>query len=247
MRRRNRAAAALLGAVLLVAGASLAAATSSAAVGVGDSSSGEARPITDLVREADAAFDKGDYARARSLYDEVIRCGARDARVLGRLALLSSRGGDLDGSVRLYREALVLAPDDPDFLLELGRILVARKRYADAEALYRDMEERRIEPIRTHLGRAALLLAEGDLDKAGRFYRDVLRADHGNLEARIGMARVAHRLGLDRAARDQANNIVLDHPESREALSLKQEIDRALAPRMDPGASRIGDRGGNRV
>src|SRR5207245_10031109 len=65
--RRTRAAAALLGAVLLVAGASLAAAPSSAALGSGDCSSGQARPITDLVREADAGVDKGRYARAASL------------------------------------------------------------------------------------------------------------------------------------------------------------------------------------
>ena len=247
MRQRIRAAAALLGAVLLVAGTRRAAADPGPAVEAGDSSSGETRPIADLLREADAAFDRGDYPSARSLYDEAIRRGAGNARVLGRLALLISRDGDLDGSARLYRQALTVAPDDPDLMLGLGRVLVVRERYADAEALYRDMEERRIEPIRAHLGRAALLLAEGDLDKAGHFYRDVLRADPGNLEARIGTARVAHRQGLDRAARDQARNIVLDHPESREAFLLKQEIDRALAPRLDPGVSRLGDRGGNRV
>jgi tetratricopeptide (TPR) repeat protein len=239
------------------------------------------RPAADLLREADAAFEREDYAAARALYDRAVRAGAETVHALRRLALLESWDGDLEASIGHYRLALVLAPgdlevgleharvlswkndleesiaayrglrerhpDEPRVLLGLGQALAWKGRYAEAEALYADMVERRIAPIEAHLAHARALGWQGKLERAGSFYRDVLRADPGNLDARIGLARIHHWEGLNRVARAQVDNIVADHPHSKEALELQTTIHDALRPAGEASGFRYSDRDSNRV
>jgi pentatricopeptide repeat protein len=233
------------------------------------------------VQEADAAFAREDYARARALYEEAVRRAPRAIHPLRRLAMLQSWDGDLRASIENYRRALALRPadldlslelakvlsrnrqdaeaiaiyeglrathpDDPQLLLGLGQVLSRKGRYAEAEALYRDMVERKIEPIQAHLGRARILGWQGQNDLAESYYRDVLRADAANVEARIGLARVHHSQGLDRTARAQIDNIVIDHPSNGDAAELQKAIHQALRPRGELDASRTGDSDANRV
>jgi tetratricopeptide (TPR) repeat protein len=233
-----------------------------------------------IVREADAAFDRGDYHAARRLYQEAV-ASAQAVHTLSRLALLQSWDGDLRESVANYRRALALAPGDLDMSLDLARVLswqnellesiriyrdlralhpenarvllglgqalAWKGRFEEADAIYRDMEDRRLEPIEAHLGRARVQAWSGDLDRAEHFYGDVLRADPGNVAARIGLAQVKHWEGLDRAAKAQSENIVLDHPDNREARELKQRVEEALRPYGNLDGYRFSDNDSNRV
>jgi len=239
------------------------------------------RPLAEIVREADAAFARGDDRTARALYEQAVFLDGTALHPLRRLALLQAKDGDLRAAVATYRRAVALAPEDLDLALELAaalsaknevgdaidlyqrlrtahpddarvllglaKELIRKQRFDDAEEILAGMEERRLDPIGAHLARARILILRGDAEHAERFYRDVARADPGNLEARIGLARMQHQQGLDRKAREQADNIVLDHPESREARSLQQEIHLALRPRIDLEPVRRSDDGGNRV
>jgi tetratricopeptide (TPR) repeat protein len=155
--------------------------------------------------------------------------------------------GDASRARDLFEDALHLRPDDPRAMVGLGRALTARRRYVEAEALYRDMENRRIEPLQARLGRARLRGLQGDHAGARQFYKDVLQADPGNVPARLGLVSEAHALGLDRAALPQADNLVLDHPESVEARALLQQIRDDQAPRLEIEPVVRTDDGGNRV
>ncbi|HEU4402038.1 MAG TPA: tetratricopeptide repeat protein, partial [Candidatus Polarisedimenticolia bacterium] len=239
------------------------------------------RPAGDLVLEADAAFARQDYARARTLYERAVAGGAASVHTLSRLALLQSWDGDLSEAIDNDRRALALAPADLDLSLDLARVLTWKNdlgeaihiyedlrarhpeeprvllglgqalgwkgRYVEADDLYRDMEQRRIDPIAAHLGRAHVAAWKGDYDAAAHFYGDVLRADPGNFDGRLGLAELHHWQGLDRTARAQADNLVLDHPESREAQKLRQEIHESLRPHAGLDASRQSDNDSNRV
>jgi pentatricopeptide repeat protein len=239
------------------------------------------RPVAEILKDADAAFARQDYAAARALYEQAVRLQPDSAYALGRLARLQSWDNELDASVANYRRALALAPgdfdlrlglagvlaskrdygeaidlylalqkthpDDAGVLLGLGNALAATGRYAEAETIFKDMEDRRIEPVKAHAGRARLRGWQGNLDEAEHFWRDILRADPGNLDARIGMAYVHHWQGLDRTSREQAENILLDHPESQDAKDLKRTIERSLRPRGIADAWRYSDDESNRV
>jgi tetratricopeptide (TPR) repeat protein len=164
-----------------------------------------------------------------------------------RRAEESLRNGDASAARDQFQAALVERPDDPRALLGLGRALTERRRYNEADALYRDMETRHIEAIEARLGRARLRSLQGDHEGARRFYRDALQADPGNLEARLGLAREAHAQGLDRTALAQADNLVLDHPESEAARALQREIHDGLRPHVTLEPLATSDDGDNRT
>jgi tetratricopeptide (TPR) repeat protein len=199
------------------------------------------------------------------------RIAARTAPVFLLLALLAAAGGpaaadggEAPGEAVAEAEGLLAAgrydeaiasferlraawPDDGRILHGLARSLAGKRRYRAADEVYRDMEERRIDPVMAHLERAHLWVKRGDLVSAERAYRNVMQAEGGNLEARIGLARVKHLQGLDRAALDQARNIVLDHPENEEARLLLADIEAALRPTLDIEPIRFDDGSGGRV
>jgi pentatricopeptide repeat protein len=165
---------------------------------------------------------------------------------LGLAGVLASTH-DFSESLALYRKLREDHPDDARILLGLGNTLTRAGRYADADEVFKDMEDRKIEPVQAHIGRARLRGIQRRLSEAERFWRDVLRADPGNLDARIGMAYVHHWQGLDRTAREQAENIVVDHPESQEARELKETIRSDLRPHGDADGLRYSDIDSNRV
>jgi len=155
--------------------------------------------------------------------------------------------GDALRARELFEQALQMQPDDPRALIGLGRALTARRRYVEADALYRDMEDRHIASIDARLGRARLRSLQGDHQGARQFYKDALQADPGNLEARLGMAREAHAIGLNAQALPQADNIVVDHPGNAQALALQKTIHDALSPRIEFAPSVQEDDAGNRL
>lgn len=155
--------------------------------------------------------------------------------------------GEASKARDLFEAALHARPDEPRALLGLGRALLARRRYVEAEALYADMENRHIAAIEAHLQRARIRSLRGDHEGAKRFYHDVMQADPSSLEARLGMAREAHAQGLDRVAISQAETLVQDHPDSAEARALRDSIRDTLRPRLEFEPSHRTTSGGDRV
>jgi pentatricopeptide repeat protein len=71
-------------------------------------------------------------------------------------ALAGGHYGEAIASFEILRASW---PDDARVLKGLARALTARHRYRAADEVYRDMEDRRIEPILAHLQRAHLCSA----------------------------------------------------------------------------------------
>jgi hypothetical protein len=132
-------------------------------------------------------------------------------------------------------------------LLDAGRQLETRRHWAAAEAHYINMERERMAPIQARLGRARVRARLGDHEGAARFYQDVMQADPRNVEARLGSAREAHALRLDRKAIPQIDTLVLDHPENQEARLLQREIHLDQQPSVEASPAFQDDNGGNSV
>lgn len=162
----------------------------------------------------------------------------------GKAAL---ENGDASQARELFEAALQLKPEDPEALTGLGQALTARRRYVEAEALYLDMETRKIVPIEARLGRARLRSLQGDHEGARKYYRDVVQADPSNLEARLGMVREEHVLGLDNQALPQIDSLVQDHPESDAARRLQKRIHDDLRPHVGIAPEVRHDDVGNRL
>ena len=233
-----------------------------------------------VVGEADAAFDRGEYRRARSLYRRAVEIHPDNPHALRRLALLQTWEGELKRAAASYERALALEPDDvelaltladiltrmgepkraiplyeklravdptaPRILFGLGRALIQDGRLDDARALYQEMEKGKIEPIAAHMARARVLILQDSLERARGIFGEALRADPGNLQARLGIAEVNHLLGLNRAALAQVDDIVTVHPEDPGAARLQQDIHHSLAPRAHFEGERVDDDDGTR-
>ena len=206
-----------------------------------------ARSIEAILRDADDALARGDLKEAIAGYRRALALapGNLDA-ALGLAGALRAKE-DVQEALPMYEALRGDHPDDPRVLLGLSEALIEKRRYARADAILQGMEEGRVEPIKAHLARARIQVLEGNIAEAEHFYRDVARADPGNLEARIGLARMLHEQGLDRKAREQADNIVLDHPGSAPARDLQREIHRDLDPKIEILPVRRSDDGGNRI
>jgi tetratricopeptide (TPR) repeat protein len=189
----------------------------------------------------------GDLDDSIAHYEKALELAPRDFDLNLEHAKVLAWDGRYPESIACYEELRPGHPDDARVLLGLGQALGWAGRYADSDAVYRDMEARQIEPIQAHLGRARLLAWQGKLDEATDDYRDVLKAEPGNLDARIGLAQVNHWRGQDRQAQAQIDNIVVDHPESRDAKQVQQEIHDALRPTAGVEGFRFSDNESNRV
>lgn len=109
----------------------------------------ERRPVIDKPTQAhiagmrgDVAFERGEYARARELYEAALALAVR-APLLAKLAQWHWRTGDFDEAERRYAEARELMPDDALEArawvdLQLGLMDLERGRYDDAFGHYRD-------------------------------------------------------------------------------------------------------------
>ncbi len=189
----------------------------------------------------------GDLDDSIANYEKALALAPGDFDLNLEHAKVLAWDGRYQESIARYGELRSSHPDDARVLLGLGQTLGWAGRYADGDAVYRDMEARQIEPIQAHIGRARLMAWQGNLDGATDAYRDVIKADPGNLEARIGLAQVNHWRGQDRQAQAQIDNIVVDHPDSREAKQVQQEIHDALRPVAGFEGFRFSDNESNRV
>jgi tetratricopeptide (TPR) repeat protein len=189
----------------------------------------------------------GDLGESVENYRRAITMTPDDFDLRLELARVLTWKNDLGEAIDVYQGLRQKRPEDARVLLGLARAFGWKGSYAAADAIYVEMETKHIDPIKAHVGRGDLLAWQGDYVRAAHMYRDALRAEPGNLEARISQTRLEHWQGLERAAHAQADNIVLDHPESREARALQRDINETLSPRAAADAWRFSDNDSNRV
>lgn len=108
------------------------------------------RTSKDLVRSADKARDRKEWARAAKGYAEAIASGRVNPGVRVQLGHALKEMGDLDGAEAAYRQFLAGYPENADIHLQLGHLFNRKGDLATASTFY----ER------------ALALAPGDADIA---------------------------------------------------------------------------------
>ena len=76
-----------------------------------------------LLRAADAARDRSDWAPAAKLYARYLRHNTADARIWIQAGHAEKESGNLTAARDAYQRGHLLLPDDPDANLQLGRLL----------------------------------------------------------------------------------------------------------------------------
>ncbi len=148
------------------------------------------RDVAQIVQEADAAFAREDFKKAKTLYAQAARLQPDHLRVLHRLALLQSWDNELEASAGNYRRTLALAPDDFDIRLGLARVLSWKHDFDEAIALYGTLRGERPDDARVLLGLGNTLSWAGRYAEADAVFQDMEARKIEPIQAHAGRARL---------------------------------------------------------
>jgi tetratricopeptide (TPR) repeat protein len=88
----------------------------------------------DMVNEARAAIEAGDYAAAMASLTEVLSQNPGNADALNLMGFASRKSGDMDGAARYYEAALAVDPSHLGALEYQGEMFIQLGDIAAAEA-----------------------------------------------------------------------------------------------------------------
>jgi Tfp pilus assembly protein PilF len=155
-----------------------------------------------LFEKAQRSLDNGRHREAASLLKDMVNIDPRDFQAWTELGTAYLMGGEIDDAERAYRRAIQEKPTFALALLNLGRLLITQKRYADAIDPLVAATEARPDSADAHflLGQTYLNLKLGS--KAVPHLNEALRLDpQGKADAHLLLAALYNAAGLkDRAA-----------------------------------------------
>jgi tetratricopeptide (TPR) repeat protein len=151
---------------------------------------GTERPVADIVKDADAAFAREDFKRAKTLYAVAAELKPDHVRAVHRLALLQSWDGELQASADNYRRALALAADDFDIRLGLARVLSWKHDFGESIRLYRQLREAHPDEARVLLGLGNTLSWARRYADAESVFKDMEERRIEPIQAHAGRARL---------------------------------------------------------
>ena len=99
-------------------------------------------PLCAQQREADEAWNQGNFDAARAGYEQVLRQDPAAARANLRMGLMLSWEGKLDSALTLIARARAAQPDDVDMRLAEAQVRSWKGDFSTAEHLYRGILER---------------------------------------------------------------------------------------------------------
>lgn len=140
-----------------------------------------------FLRRGNLKFLLQKYDDAKSDYEESIRLKANHIDAFIRLALLEEVRKDLDAAIMRMSDAFRFAPQDPEILFQLGRLLYNRNTGNDmtlAEQAFRGAIQFNPNHSNALFSLATLLERGGDKQDALGFYRRVLQLNPDNEEVR---------------------------------------------------------------
>jgi tetratricopeptide (TPR) repeat protein len=147
-------------------------------------------PLAAQQKEADTAWNQGNYEGARAGYLRVLQQSPSAARANLRIGLMLSWKGKLDSALVFIARARASDPADIDMRLAHARVRSWDKQYDRAIALYDSLLAERPDLRDAELGKAQTLSWAGRLDEAEAIYRSMITKKPSDREALLGQAQV---------------------------------------------------------
>lgn len=203
-----------------------------------------AAPVTGAagqVLRADSAFVAGDFARARTLYEQVLAADSLNERALWRLALLDSWDGHLDRSLQRFARARRLDPTNTDLMVAEARVLSWAGRTGDAVTVYDSVLVKDSSRVDALAGRAQSIAWAGDLDRAEGLWRSALAGHPDDATLLVGLAQTLYWKGEPGLARSYVDRARAVAPGDASARDLERILRAAVRPDFGTSFTGAGD------
>lgn len=156
---------------------------------------GESLKVQRLLAEAVRHQAAGRLDEARKRYLGVLAIDATHAKSLHGLGLIARQTGDLDGAIRLFRQAVQIKPNDADYQFSLGGTLQAVDRQDEALDAYSRALAINPEFAVVHNNVAALLQQMGKLDEAREHFERAVSLQPAYASAYCNLGALRQNLG----------------------------------------------------
>jgi Tfp pilus assembly protein PilF len=181
--------------------------------------------------QAEAHLGKSDARRARKSLEEAVKIAPGYTAAWNFLGVLAYQERDLARAEELFRHALAIEPDAYEPTVNLGGILLALGRAAEALPLnQRAAQLRPKDPLaQGQLGVSYFRL--GQLDQARPHLEEVKLVDPAHFtQPQLFLARIYERRGERALAALEIEDLLTRHPDTPDAESLRRRLRRLQAP-----------------
>ena len=167
-----------------------------------------------LIEERYYLYATGELEKAAQTYELWQQTYPRDARPYANLGGISARLGNWEKALEEWRESLRLAPNDEGFYVTLGDVYTNLNRLEEAEAVYEQAQERKLEGELLLANRYQLAFVKGSAAQMAQWasaamgkpgYEDLLLSTQADTEGWYGKLKNAHE--LTHRAMDSAQHI----------------------------------------
>jgi Flp pilus assembly protein TadD len=175
-------------------------------------------------RLGDALVEAKDFVEACNAYERVQALVGREFENLKRIANCQMNMGKLDAAEISLKHAQEMSRDDPEILANLGSVLVARSRYAEAVTALEKAVEHDSKKFTVVYHYARALAGAGRQETAILWARKATALEHRSLNAWVLLGKLsidAGNLAEAEVAAKRANQLA---PGSNEAQQLNQRL-----------------------
>jgi tetratricopeptide (TPR) repeat protein len=158
--------------------------------------------VAEALAAATQAHQSGHFARAESIYHDILRADPHNTDAMHFLGLIAYQTGKPAPAIRLINESLKRKPDNALAHDNLGVVLKSVGRLEEAAESYR--QAIRLEPQNagTHIHLGEVLMLQGRTDDAQASMERAVALAPNNADAHCGLGNVLHmKLAYDDAVR----------------------------------------------
>lgn len=203
--------------------------------------------LTQVMQQAIAAFQRGDWGEAERLGRSVLQRKADHFDALNLLGIVAAQTGRTQEAAALFGRAVAANPKDASAHNNLGNMLQELRRPQDALAIFETAIRLKPDHAGAHYNRGVTLTELGRLDEALASFDQAIRLQPGDAEAHVNRGAVLNRLGRLEEALASYDRALARKPDFAEAhynrgIALKelgrlddalQSYERALAFKPD--------------